>query len=142
MFQGIAVVVLFSVFLGLYLYNRHRRRLHPRSGIQSKTRRIPNPLPSLSFPSPPSDPYAHPLPELEIDDQVTPRASHFLFKRGAMDRVASEEWEVPYDKPKAVIASGNVDNGQERASRFTEESAWNLLSGPEDAADPLSHDRP
>ncbi|KAK6907330.1 hypothetical protein I203_101322 [Kwoniella mangroviensis CBS 8507] len=103
--SGIAIFLIISTFIGIYLWNRYRKRL------PSKTKRksgFHNPLPSLSFTSHGSDlnrdPYAEQVDmELNQDQDLdvgdTPKASKFGFTRPVYTRQRSSEWELPVETP-------------------------------------------
>ena len=90
MLKGIAAIVVAGVFIGFYIYNRHRRRL------PSSKRSFLDSLPSLSFARSSSDPYAKPTLGLD-DDLDTPRPPTFGRGRPGYTRQRSSEWEMPFD---------------------------------------------
>ncbi|KAK8861571.1 hypothetical protein IAR55_002393 [Kwoniella newhampshirensis] len=85
--SGIAVVVIVSLFAGIYFWNRYRRRIGPKSANSTRSH---NPLPSLSFSRPSTDPYAGSGAE-----DRTPKASNFGFTRPVYARQRSSEWDMP-----------------------------------------------
>ncbi|WVF65781.1 hypothetical protein IAT40_000515 [Kwoniella sp. CBS 6097] len=112
--SGIAVVVVLSVFAGIWFYNRHRKRLPSRSGSNSKSssrirstahNRIHNPLPSLSFSRPSTDPYAEAEAELQtgndFDLDQTPKANRYGFTRPVYTRQKSSDWDLKMDDDEA-----------------------------------------
>ncbi|WVQ93423.1 hypothetical protein IAU59_000494 [Kwoniella sp. CBS 9459] len=112
--SGIAVVVVVSVFAGIWFYNRHRKRLPPKSNAKSRSSIIThNPLPSLSFSRPSTDPYADAEAELHRhrqgdDDDLdqTPKASRHGFTRPVYTRQKSSDWDLRMDDSDAD-AEGN-----------------------------------
>ncbi|WVW80128.1 hypothetical protein I302_102103 [Kwoniella bestiolae CBS 10118] len=96
--SGIAIFLIISTFIGIYLWNRYRKRLPQKSRSQRQSG-FHNPIPSFSFsrPSTSNDPYAQPEDEvdLDLDPGETPKASKFGFTRPVYSRQRSSEWEVP-----------------------------------------------
>ena len=124
--QGIAIFVIAGVFLGIYLYNRHRRRLPSKRSIVDN-------LPSLSFSRAPNDPYAEPIPGLDTDphNPHPPGASRFGFGRPVYTRQRSSEWELPLEhRPGGGKGKGKArDWGSVEMPRMPSE--------PDEAAFPL-----
>ncbi|WVQ79119.1 hypothetical protein IAT38_001214 [Cryptococcus sp. DSM 104549] len=98
--SGIVILVLISTFIGIYLWNRHRRRTQrgaPPSTSQPLTRRSRPILPTLSLSRPSTDPYAHdPYATSGAELNETPRAAAFGFHFGrpVYTRSRSSEWEM------------------------------------------------
>jgi hypothetical protein len=124
--QGITLVVVICVFIGIFLYNRHRRRLASRGGKGGAGRRIPDPLGSALGQGVGRDIYADPYAEVPtgLDEMATPRADKFghAFGRPPIDRLMSEEWEMPYETEPPTsrgVAVGRAGNrnakGKEKA---------------------------
>ncbi|WRT65683.1 uncharacterized protein IL334_002628 [Kwoniella shivajii] len=115
--SGIVIVLIILTFVGIYLRNRYRKRLPSK-----RTHNNPNPLPSLSFSRPSTDPYAQSSTqrqfqpemdmELETDNEMemdigdTPKASKFNFTRPVYTRQRSSDWELPIDNPNNYIGKG------------------------------------
>ncbi|WWC87866.1 uncharacterized protein L201_002763 [Kwoniella dendrophila CBS 6074] len=121
--SGIAVFLVLSTFIGIFLWNRYRRRL-PAKNRKSHRNSI-NPLPSLSFSRPStSDPYAQPSAQdfdmsmnddevdIGLDPGETPKASKFNFTRPVYARQRSSEWEIPTNTSSTSnVNDGNIDLG-------------------------------
>nr|XP_031862937.1 uncharacterized protein CI109_001412 [Kwoniella shandongensis]KAA5530009.1 hypothetical protein CI109_001412 [Kwoniella shandongensis] len=111
--SGIAIVVLVSLFAGVYFWNRYRRRIGPKSSNDATRTRSHNPLPSLSFsrPSTSNDPYA------DTAEERTPKASKFGFTRPVYARQRSSEWDMPMysngedDSPPAAATATKAGEG-------------------------------
>ncbi|WWC60290.1 uncharacterized protein I303_102859 [Kwoniella dejecticola CBS 10117] len=145
---GIVIVLIISTFIGIYLWNRYRKRLPPKKGSRSS---MVNPLPSLSFSRPStSDPYAQSASrEFEMDQDVeldlgeTPKASKFSFNRPVYTRQRSSEWELPVEEPLSARyddADRNArnDNGKDKGKgKGREHVDVDLPSQPDEVALPL-----
>ncbi|OCF43380.1 hypothetical protein I317_02820 [Kwoniella heveanensis CBS 569] len=157
--QGIAVVVVISVFAGIWFYNRHRKRLPPKTRTNTRSIVAHNPLPSLSFSRPSTDPYA----ETELGSGVkydsdldqTPKASRYGFTRPVYTRQksSSSDWDLRMDDSEAdatgpyelrdedrLYGGGGGFSGKGKGK----ERAWSkadveveLPSQPDEAAIPL-----
>ncbi|WVQ64894.1 uncharacterized protein L199_003063 [Kwoniella botswanensis] len=133
--SGIAIFLIVSTFIGIYLWNRYRKRLPPKTKRKSG---FHNPLPSLSFTSRGSglnrDPYAEQVDmELNQDQDLdvgdTPKASKFGFTRPVYTRQRSSEWELPVETPP-------------RAQHRQQHQPVKLPNQPSEAALPLKTKSP
>jgi hypothetical protein len=131
--QGITLVVVICVFIGIFLYNRHRRRLASRGGKGGVGRRIPDPLASTLAPGVGSDIYADPYAEVPtgLDEMATPRANKFghAFGRPPIDRLMSEEWEMPYEMEASASSGAAVDRSTGNRDAKGKEKAYGQGGG-------------
>jgi len=140
--SGIAIFLLLSLILGMYLYNRARHRIPSQR----------NPLPSLSFGRSPKvnqDPYAESGQLQPLDRDITPRSSKFGdlamgFGPGSgrpkYARQRSSEWEIPQISPPVPGSAGYGGGNGKGKGRENGKEGWvdvSMPNEPDDAAYPL-----
>ncbi|WWC68647.1 uncharacterized protein I206_102578 [Kwoniella pini CBS 10737] len=135
---GLVIVLILVTFIGIYLWNRYRKRLPSKKGSHSG---MLNPLPSLSFSRPStSDPYAQSASRaFEMDQDLdlgvgeTPKASKFSFTEPVYTRQRSSEWELPVEDPFSSGYDGE-DGGKGKGRGYIDVE---LPNQPDEVALPL-----
>ncbi|KIR32597.1 hypothetical protein I352_05022 [Cryptococcus deuterogattii MMRL2647] len=132
--SGLAIFVLVAVIAGIYVYNRHRKRIPPKSSnsfiscIRSRQKPI---LPTLFLSRPSIDPYAQGPSAMELN--ATPNASNFgyAFTRPVYTRQKSSDWDMVFDRsPSPSTQRSEWPRGSTEVDMPGEpgEAAWPIRS--------------
>ncbi|AFR97776.1 hypothetical protein C343_05925 [Cryptococcus neoformans C23] len=130
--SGLAIFILIAVIAGIYVYNRYRKRIPPKSsnsfisGIFSRQNPI---VPTLFLSRPSTDPYAQGPSALELNE--TPKASNFgyAFTRPVYTRQRSSDWDLVFD--------GSPSPNAQRSEWSRESMEIDLPDEPGEAAWPI-----
>lgn len=132
--KGLAIFILIAVIAGIYVYNRYRKRIPPKSsnsfisGIFSRQNPI---VPTLFLSRPSTDPYAQGPSALELNE--TPKASNFgyAFTRPVYTRQRSSDWDLVFDgspSPNAQRSEWSRESMEIDMPDEPGEAAWPIRS--------------
>lgn len=131
--KGLAIFILVAVIAGIYVYNRYRKRIPPKSSNSFIFGIFPPPkkpiLPTLFLSRPSTDPYAQGPSALELNE--TPKASNFgyAFTRPVYTRQRSSDWDLVFD--------GSPSPNSQRNERSRGSMEINMPGEPGEAVWPI-----